>query len=570
MQFFKSLKISTKLIVSFFVSGILMIAIASIGIFGMSKISDSTEGLYNDNVIGISSIQTIDKNTFNIYSNMRLMMYTKDKSQLQELVKQIDELTAEDSKLMEEYKASITRDEDRKLFDELSKNLVEYRSERAKYIELIEAGKMDEAAKYFDQFSQVRTLVRLSLDKLHNLNNEWAQEALEKNQDIFNGLVKSAIIVIILAIACLIVSSYLIIKAIVKPLNKIGELAERLSDYDFSTSLEVESDDEFGLVANALNSAQENVRDLIKTVINSTQDMSASSEELSATVEEMTSKFEMINESSKEIGSGVQETSATAEELSASIQEVDSSVSILSSKAVDGSSNAINIKEKAAEIEKNSKEAVETTKNLYSNMEQEILKDIEKGRVVDNISVMADTISSIADQTNLLALNAAIEAARAGEQGKGFAVVAEEVRKLAEQSSIAVENVKVTTEKVQEAFRSLSQNSNELLKFMNEKVTGEFENFVQVGEQYQEDGNFINDMSRELASMTEEISATINQVSEAVQNMAEMAEDSSENITGIQESINESTLAMEQVANAAQGQAELAQSLSELLIRFKV
>lgn len=570
MKILKDLKISTKLIVSFLVSGILMVVIAVIATFSLNKIGESATALYDDNVIGISCIQTIDKNTFNIYSDMRLMMYINDKNTLSELTKEIEKLTNEDIKLMEQYKDGITKEEDRKLFNELAKNLAAYRQQRAKYVSLILDGKNAEAVKYFDEFAGIREEVRANLDELHNLNNSWAKERLEDNGRIFSSSVKSTIVIMIFAIIILIVSSILIMNAIVEPIKKIGELAYRLSEYDFSKPLVIDSKDEFGKVSYALNLAQDNVSALIKNVINSTQDMSASSEELSATVEEMTSKLEMINESTKEIGSGVQETSATAEELSSSIQEVDSNVSILSNKAVDGSTNAISIQERADKIEKDSKKAYDNTKELYVNMEKAILDDIEKGKVVDNISVMADTISSIADQTNLLALNAAIEAARAGEQGKGFAVVAEEVRKLAEQSSVAVENVKTTTEKVQAAFKSLSKNSNELLKFMNIEVTGQFETFLGVGEQYNNDGRFVNEMSRELAAMTEEISATINQVSEAVQNMAEMAENSSENLTGIQESVNESTQAMEQVANAAQEQAELAQSLNEMVIKFRV
>ncbi|WP_409242328.1 HAMP domain-containing protein, partial [Clostridium perfringens] len=130
-------------------------------------------------------------------------------------------------------------------------------------------------------------------------------------------------------------------KTIKKSLNIIKELSNRLSNYDLSTSMVIENNDEFGEIGQSLNKAQENISLMIKGIMNSSQDMSASSEELSATVEEMTSKLEIINDLTKEINSAAQESSATAEEISASVQEVDSSVSILSSKSVDGSNNAI-------------------------------------------------------------------------------------------------------------------------------------------------------------------------------------------------------------------------------------
>ena len=192
-----------------------------------------------------------------------------------------------------------------------------------------------------------------------------------------------------------------------------------------------------------------------------------------------------------------------------------------------------------------------------------MLMAIEEGKVVDNIKVMADTIASISEQTNLLALNAAIEAARAGEQGKGFSVVAEEVRKLAEQSSQAVTGIQDTIIKVQDAFKNLSKNGSEVLKFINENVHQQFDYFGGIGNQYYNDSDFVSRMS-------EEITATIGQVSEAVQNMSETAQESSENAETIKTSIHETTKAVEQVALTAQNQAELAQKLNEMVHKFKL
>jgi len=199
-----------------------------------------------------------------------------------------------------------------------------------------------------------------------------------------------------------------------------------------------------------------------------------------------------------------------------------------------------------------------------------MLMAIEEGKVVDNIKVMADTIASISEQTNLLALNAAIEAARAGEQGKGFSVVAEEVRKLAEQSSQAVTGIQDTIIKVQDAFKNLSKNGSEVLKFINENVHQQFDYFGGIGNQYYNDSDFVSRMSEEIASMSEEITATIGQVSEAVQNMSETAQESSENAETIKTSIHETTKAVEQVALTAQNQAELAQKLNEMVHKFKL
>jgi methyl-accepting chemotaxis protein len=189
---------------------------------------------------------------------------------------------------------------------------------------------------------------------------------------------------------------------------------------------------------------------------------------------------------------------------------------------------------------------------------------------VENIKVMADTISSISEQTNLLALNAAIEAARAGEQGKGFAVVAEEVRKLAEQSGEAIIGIKDTIIKVQEAFKNLSINSNEVLNHIKETVSPQFQAFGKMGERYYEDANFVSNMSEEIAAMTEQITATVGQVSQSVENMVSIAEGSSENASSIEGNIHGATQGIEQVAITAQTQAVMAEKIAEIVQKFRV
>lgn len=373
-----------------------------------------------------------------------------------------------------------------------------------------------------------------------------------------------------LTILITLIIGILISKDSSKVLNKIKALAIRLSNYDFSEDLVLNRRDEYGQTAEALNKSQENIRTFINNIIEKVKDIDSSSNYLFTSINVISKDFNEVYEATKKINVGLQENSAIAEEISASVEEVDSSVDVLSAKATDGTNNSNSIKDRANGVVDASKSAISNIKNVYEEKETMIINAIEEGKVVSEIGVMANTISSISEQINLLALNAAIEAARAGEHGRGFAVVAEEVRKLADQSSEAVNNVKGIIVKVQKSFDDLAIGSKELLSFMDKDVNIQFENFSKVGEQYYKDAEFVNNMSSELAAMSEEINATINQVSEAVQHLADMSQRSSENTSDIEESLNRSTSSMEKMSGTAEQQSMLANNLNEMVKRFKV
>ena len=207
---------------------------------------------------------------------------------------------------------------------------------------------------------------------------------------------------------------------------------------------------------------------------------------------------------------------------------------------------------------------------LYEEKQENGLKAIENGKVVENIRVLADTIASISDQTNLLALNAAIEAARAGDAGKGFAVVAEEVRELAEESAQAVSDIQNTIGKVQTAFKDVSSNSLDVLKFIKHTVHPQFESMKITGKQYYTDADFVSNMSQEIAVMTEQLNATIDEIITGVRDTAKIAQKSSENAEFIKESMNDTTKAVAQIAGTAQKQAEMSVKLSDMVSKFTV
>ena len=389
-----------------------------------------------------------------------------------------------------------------------------------------------------------------------------------------NGMLIKTIIVLVASLAILIaLSIFAAIKIssnLTKPLIQIKELAERLARYDFTENVNIHSKNEFGQTAVALNKAQDNVKKLIKSINGQTLELTASAEELSAVAQEVTNKVLDISKSTENITTNMSESMKSANLVNQSMKEISESISELSKKSSDGSEISTGFKEKSSKLKSQTDEALTNTRNIYEDREKMIISAINDGAVVKEVSKMVEAISSIAEETNLLALNAAIEAARAGEHGKGFAVVSEEVRKLAEQSASSASSIQSTVTKVQGAFKKLSDNSNEVLNFINKDVTKQFNEFMVSSEFYYDNAKEISRISEDIATMSEQLNALSQEINAMVNVMASNSEKATEDSATIFEGITEATESMSEIAVTVDKQVQLAQNLNELLEEFKI
>ena len=386
----------------------------------------------------------------------------------------------------------------------------------------------------------------------------------------FTKGIEDSIIWLVIAIPLCIAVGFINTLKILKPLKQIQELANRLSNYDMSTEIILDRNDEFGVISDSLNRAQNNIRDLLIECEKNSNNVNKLSEEILATIQELANTLGFINKEIEKIDEGGQNNSGTVEEIYASIQQVTANVEELSARAETGSANSKEIQERASNAALNSKRAIENTTRIYHDKEDVIRQAIEESKVVEEIKIMAESIASISEQTNLLALNAAIEATRAGEAGKGFAVVAEEVRKLAEESSASVVTIQNTVDKVEKAFKNLSNNSKEILTFIKTDVKQDLVSYGEVGDRYSEDGDFISEMSEQISVMSDSVSASIQEVSASISLTAKNSEEIAESTHSIRESIDNVSDAMNQLSGTIAGEAKSAKDLTTAISKFKV
>lgn len=570
MKTFNDISIGIKLVISFLIITVMMGVLGFFSISSLQKVNNYTKVLYNDNLQSIHILDTLSSDLGDSKGDALNLTVQKDPNKVLELKQNLADATTSENSIMKNYSDLPMTLQVKKLYGDINLKLKSFIDTRDNIIKLSDNKQYDEASAAYEKLDAQYDDLNTSIGKLNDLDMKDAKEYYVESNNTFNNIKNLVMTFIGFGLFLSILLGYILTKNIVSPLNQIRKYADDLSEYRFSNEIKMPRSDEFGKTAVALNVALKNIRELIKNISENSLDLSVSSEKLSTTFKEITTRILTINSSTKEIAANSQENNATTEEITASIEEVDANISELASKATDGSNESANIKLRAIDIRQNSEQAKQTTQSIYAEKQSNIIKAIEEGKVVNQINDMVEAIGNIASQTNLLALNASIEAARAGEAGKGFSVVADEIKKLAIESVSVADKIKITVSKVGVAFNNLSGNAEELLGFVEKNVGEDYDVFMNAGVKYEEDANFVSDMSTEIASMSEEVSATINQVNEAVQNLSYITQKSAEHSEGILNSVNEVSEEMHEASKTSQDQALLSEKLKKAISKFQI
>lgn len=353
-----------------------------------------------------------------------------------------------------------------------------------------------------------------------------------------------------------------------RPLSALVGAADLLGSGDLDVRLPGRMSSEFGVLAGAFSSMAARLR----TIVGET---AATAEQISASASDLSSISEQVAASSGEVSSAMVGITSGAEEQASGLRAVHSAVGEMRRRAgeIGESSNQVRewgqrIAGLAGEKREDLTRALSVLLEVREAVRTSTAEVTELARASDQIDRFVETIQGIARQTNLLALNAAIEAARAGEHGRGFAVVAEEVRKLADGSAKAADEVAGTVRQIRKEIQDVvaaMEAGSSMVAGVEEASKGAERAFEEIIEAVAQ----VGDAAGRVAAVAQESMGVLQTIEQTVERVGATAEAHAASAEEVSAAAQEQSAATEEMSAASVELLHAAERLKELVSGFK-
>lgn len=486
----KNLKIGQKLLISFAIVLILLTSVNVYSYYGIQKLKQiESQGVKrNQNALRSKQASYIGERIFKIITDAEI---DRDFIALKKKWQIVKDSTEADMKYVESI---VDNDKDKKYVKQARESYNDLiRIFEKEMWPLIENSEYDMATetkiKEYDMLTdEIAMKMSAPLDSIGKSiiaisSKEELKFAKTSNQISYIALITNILVVIF---ALLLV--YILINLIAKPLTKGVDFAKEIASGNLNASLEIDQKDEVGILAIELKNMAVRLKEIMLNIIIGVDNILDVSQQMSKTSEQLSMGASQQASSAEEVSSSMEQMVANIEQNTENAQQTEKIVLVATKKIKEGSSST-NI-------------AVDSMKNI-----------------ADKIKIIND----IAFQTNILALNAAVEAARAGEHGKGFAVVASEVRKLAERSKVAADEIDSLSKNGVQISDIAGKQLNELVPEI-EKTAKLIQEITASSIEQNSGANQVNGALQNLNQITQQNASSSEEMSSTSEELANQAE----------------------------------------------
>ncbi|SHG52683.1 methyl-accepting chemotaxis sensory transducer with Cache sensor [Thermosyntropha lipolytica DSM 11003] len=357
--------------------------------------------------------------------------------------------------------------------------------------------------------------------------------------------------------------------AFARPVWEMVKVTSRIAGKDLTGDIKVTSDSEYGILQSSFAELSQNLRDIIKDMRTAADELSQTSSQLVGIAVDTQSASEQVASSSEQVARAASAQAEDASRMSELARQVSKAMQNVGETTEDIARQSANFKgivDKVTGIMRNQQEKMEKTVATAHNVAGFIE---ELSRKTGEIGEIVTVITGISEQTNLLALNAAIEAARAGDAGRGFAVVAEEVRKLAEETSVATLNIAAIIKEVQKEVERTVKQVKEVAELVNEQGVS-LQESAAAFQDIETGAEHIDKSIHDITAAFEEVIASVDEITRSIENISAVTEESAAAAQEVTAITQGQLSAMQRIKDISQELDGLSKKLRDIIIQFKL